>query len=60
MEVMRPRIERSVFARSARFNSEAGNRLVPLAWMGLHIEKGHDDDTAEGLSSDRNRGVEAT
>lgn len=25
--------------------------MVPLAWMGLHVEKGHTDDTTQGATT---------
>lgn len=52
VEVMRPRSERTVPARSAGSDRTTGHRLVPLARMGLHAEEGDPDDPAERTADD--------
>lgn len=44
VEVVRPRLERAVPARSPGSDRATGNRVVPLARMGLYPEEGHHDD----------------
>lgn len=44
MEIVRSRIKRSLFERSAGFNRSTRYRVVPLERLGLYFETCHDDD----------------
>lgn len=44
VEVMRPRSQRTLPARSPGSDRPAGHRLVPLERLGLHPQEGHHDD----------------
>lgn len=48
VEVMRPGSQRALLKRPAGLDRETGNRLVPVEGMGLHAQKVHHDDPAEG------------
>lgn len=52
VEIMRSGTKWPVPARSPGPDSPAGYRLVPMEGMGLHVEKGDDDDPAKGLAVD--------
>lgn len=51
MEILRPWPKWTLFTRPSRLNCSPGNCMVPVARMGLHFKKGHDDDSAPHASA---------